>query len=790
MPDLSRGLLDSRAWPLLLTLVVAILVAYFAWPVLSGGGEVVFVDNGDGWKNLYTFAYHVLHDTDPTHSMAMNWPHGEHVSMGDGQFSLSEPLRWLASTTELSPESVLYFVMVAPLASILACAVLVYANFRCLGATRAAAAAWALPLTLLQPQHLRLPVHFGLAYAICLPLLLYLWQRARQRDYPLRHGVVAGLVLAFFGLAHFYNLAIGAALVTALLALDGLLFRRDRLRAIAASWAAQVLLPLVICFSVVYCSDVHADRVANPYGLDVYVSRFQALFADLRFPWWRWLERVGAPVGEVNYEGQAYLGFFVAVGVLCALLAAAFGVLRKRDPRAYLRRHGLSVGQRGEVLALLFGAGGLLAIYSWGWPLAAEGAAYDFLRAHAGPLKQFRGLGRFSWAPYYCLGIVGVIGLRAILDTRGWRFGLLGTAYVLTVVEGVAIWALRPLPYAPHPLAAVRADIGAALDAVDAEAILPIPMYHIGSENFNRDQFGKTIYTSTYASLVGGVPNAGVYLSRTSFSQSRRGIELAQPYFNVPAPLADGDPNATYVLAIDAATYRSTEWVRGVYGAVVDLARPLYEDDVLMLRALPAARLDSVTRLARRRYLDTYYGGLRLDTLRSLALFGERGLGVVRVDFDDRDNAAGMYGTGGVDLAGVYEPTLLTDSDIPVGAGADRALHISLQLYAARDGEVFAPVRVAFVNDAGAELNARDFVAFHHVASVRDGWAQVAFDAPVPPGARRVRVSVLPSANAEVPGGRVDELTMAPVGLLHAYPLAEPAPLGAYLVYGQLFAPL
>ena len=158
----------------------------------------------------------------------------------------------------------------------------------------------------------------------------------------------------------------------------------------------------------------------------------------------------------------------------------------------------------------------------------------DFL----GPLGQFRAPGRFAWPLYYVLSLVGFAWLASQIkvaraNSERWKHRLLvagaWVGILTTATEGVALqrWVVdrgRPAPNAFNLSVVERtaslAHISEALKAIDPalyQAILTVPLFHIGSElvvppsatsgDFLRDAFAlsKHLRLPLMSSMLGRV---------------------------------------------------------------------------------------------------------------------------------------------------------------------------------------------------------------------------------------------------------------------------------------------
>jgi hypothetical protein len=165
-----------------------------------------------------------------------------------------------------------------------------------------------------------------------------------------------------------------------------------------------------------------------------------------------------------------------------------------------------------------------------------------FLLDYLGPIQQLRALARFSWLFFYMINILVFYGIFILLK-RGMSMKIL-TAYALAFLlyDGY----LNVGSYAPqlNNRIAELEDQGntspenawvSLIKKDDYQAILPLPYFHVGSENVWLESKCEILKQSFIVSLKSGLPSMGVMLSRTSLAQTYRSLGLVcQPVSSYP----------------------------------------------------------------------------------------------------------------------------------------------------------------------------------------------------------------------------------------------------------------
>ncbi|MCB9314675.1 MAG: hypothetical protein H6569_00915 [Lewinellaceae bacterium] len=544
----------------------------------------------DGFKNYMTSMWHVRYDSSAVHYEGMNYPFGEHVLFTDNQPILSAVLQWWThniSDITGTQAGILNHFLVFSL--IFGCGV-IFLLLRKLHIPVWYAGLVALGMVFLTPQYNRFDGHFALSYPWVIPLLLLLLCNYEERHSRRYQSLQIGILLFVVAQLHFYYfgmaaLFLGLYMVYQLLREPSLRNLRVRL----SHLTVMVVIPFALLNIWVHWADYASDRPSNPYGFTYYIGQWEGVFLPYEsFPLFQWIDTHIIPIRRVNEETKAYAGIVAFLFTLW-LLVSRFRMFGKNwDSAAYHRVH-------KRYLQGIFVAALVLLLFACGFPFAISGM--EWMVDYMGPLRQFRGLGRFTWTYYY---VINVLAFYAFWNWSAWFEGFKGgratwfrwviaLAPVLILCwEAYTFQRLRPLHLTPNmgkrEVAAPTPDHW--LNKVDFsayQALLPLPYYHIGSENLWWDlNYEHFIRTQTTA-LQTGVPDMGVYLSRTSCAQTVISAQFLLEPCVTPAMLQELPDNRPIAVLVHPPSW---EDVRRRYAHLIEPATLVYDSPEMKIFSL------------------------------------------------------------------------------------------------------------------------------------------------------------------------------------------------------------
>ena len=502
---------------------------------------------GDGFKAYMSTAYHALYDSSFTHFKGMNYPYGDHLVFSDPQPLLANVLQLFQGSGPGLLQSTITWTHLLMLLSILVCACLLYVLFHRMGLPVWYAALAAPSLTFLSPMLARMGFHYGLAQPAAIPAVLLLLLLHQERP---RWSVSAGIggTVLLFSLFHFQYFGILALGISAYFFVDFLYAPwKNRWWQMMLHYGLQVLLPFLLLSAWLGSGPEVNDRASRPFGFLAYRSRLSGTFTSTDQPhlkpileWWG--KNGGLDIEAINYIGLVAalgLGFILVKMLKGSMKAPLWERAGSSTPEAYLRR--------------IFWAGLMLYVFSTGFPFTISD--WERFTGYLGPLRQFRALGRFSWFFFFTINIVVLTWIGMAYSRKK---GILALCLLILSTEAFFFLRARDLGLDDvvglQPEGNLLQQIG--IDPRDYQAILPIPYFHIGSDNFWEEPEGFVQQNAMVLSLQSGLPLCGVMMSRTSVGQTFRQLQLVSEPYRYPAILEDYPNQKPLLMLIDEERFR------------------------------------------------------------------------------------------------------------------------------------------------------------------------------------------------------------------------------------------
>lgn len=540
----------KRLLPLAGTILGALIVIALAFEdVFWHPNQYFFAQGGDGFKNYFTPAWYLKYDQGWQFS-GMNYPYGEHVVFTDNQPLISGFLNFIDNNLfELHAYTVgiLNLLLFLSIALAAGCLYLICRHY---GIPKWLAMMGAILIVFLSPQLHRFHGHYALGYVVYLPLLWWVQiQLLEHRKWPWYLTWVAVVSLAAW--VHVYYLLMGILFGLCYFTFD-LLFTREKLNwKSIASYGALAISPMIIFQIIMTLTDHITDRPSQPYGFFNYRAYLESIFLPNEGPIFDFINQL-IQVRRVPNEGYAYLGLAGSIIVVLAIIKLAKRLPQWRN--ILERKHAMAVPLATATTLLLFS---MAWPFSWGMQGIVE---------YLGPLQQFRSLGRFAWIPYF---IFTVFALRylwqlyrvlSMKQLQGFARGIVVIALLFWSWEAATFLKRRALHIRQNPatnlLKQPNIDYVAWLESLgkspkDYQAILPIPAYFIGSEEFYSEfDSGLAIQESFCAAYQTGLPLACGMMSRTSFGQTEKLVQIVS-HRDLERTLFENYPNRKPILVID-----------------------------------------------------------------------------------------------------------------------------------------------------------------------------------------------------------------------------------------------
>ncbi|MEM6267884.1 MAG: hypothetical protein AAF998_00535 [Bacteroidota bacterium] len=526
----------SRLSAVLVLLLTGVGLLLHYHRVVFSPNTVVTGATMDGLKNYYTPWYHVAHDDAYFWFEGMNYPYGEQPVFADAQPLLSNIIRFVSRNLVDVSDYTVGILNLALFFGLMWAAWLLFLILKRFRVEPVLAAVAASALTLLSPQMLKITGHYALGYAFVVPLVWYLALRFYAAPHWKPSLLLAGAVFIFAWL-HPYYLMISAVFLTALALVHWFFQPRDlRFWSRLLHLGLQVLLPGILFGVILKLSDPVTDRPGNPYGFEEYIATWRTVFLPYAIPGLDWVKRFQTDLEE-NWEGVAYVGMAGGTMFLFFLFRVGRRVVRRFRKRRVPRHRGAWISTQPQV-AISVGAGLLVLLFACGFPFSYKPELMTDLFP---PIKQFRSLGRFAWVFYYTWTVFAVYLIQLAVHYHrqrgrpGLAYAVLGLALGATFAEG---WGYNSalsgrISRVQRPKMVHDGQDNPWIPLIDPnqyEAIVALPFFHEGSENYTTDN-AVSYAVAFEASIKTGLPLLNVMMSRTSLGQTWSHFQLTtEPY--------------------------------------------------------------------------------------------------------------------------------------------------------------------------------------------------------------------------------------------------------------------
>jgi len=354
---------------------------------------------------------------------------------------------------------------------------------------------------------------------------------------------------------------------------------------------------------------------------------------------------------------------------------------------------------------------------------------------------------------------------------------------VFTFYEAGAIWRAVRKDGMYHVLAPHKQQIVDAVSADTYQAIVPVPYFSTGSENIDAVAYFFTDYLSTYPSLLSGIPNAGLFLSRSSYSQSMQGLEMLGDYWHVPGSLTTEAGDAAYLFAITRFAYNDYPSVRRAAQPILEFGELQLETDWLWLYRLNESQLPELSRRARTMYLKSEWPHSDIAGLPSDSVSHSEQL--IRIDFNELDNELGLGGSGGFALANSTQTIL--EATLPKEMAKQDSLSLDAQFYIPAEAQIHASLSMTFIDSTGQDISTVNQGARSGFQRMHRYWVQLHYSYAIPEGTAAIRVATQPNPHQTAANAVIDEINISSPGVRYTY---EVTAQGPRLIDGMLWEDL
>jgi hypothetical protein len=736
-------------------LLSAIVVLVFFGKSLDGLNNTYFSTGGDGFKAYYGALYHVQYDSLDYLNGAMNYPFGEISVFTDSQPPVANAIRFVSRNVADISGCTTGIINALMLLSFILGVLFVFLIFSELNVKWWYGALAATGICMLSPQIARMGGHFSLSWQIWIPAMVYFlvrYDRTRNAIYSLLIAVViflAGKMHPYF--LGFFGFLVGGYWFWRFFRRksDPFIWYRD-----VPVFFLQFLIPVFLVQLPILLFDEVTDRTAYPYGFSVYLGHPAGVFLPAGKPW-LFVPEIIKIFNHLSWESLAYIGTSALAGLLVALTVFT-GKKIKKQPVGKL--------SGSDSLNALFWVSVAALVFSFGVPFVfTSGWLTDLF----GPVRQLRALGRFAWLFYYLLNILVFAALfHKTGNAKRHVFWKISAAAALLMLFYEGYWNMQTNTSDLHnrfPELEDHSNLTVAnawvkeINPADFQAILPLPYFHIGSENIWIDGSDESKKSAMLVSLKTGLPMTGAELSRTSISRSFINYSLVtEPLEQTDLP--DFLENNKPLLVMKMQGYELTEaekWLRKD-------ARFLTETEKFTLLGLPVEHIKTLHESWLQNVKISYENSNRVP-VNGFLVSGQSDFFRVN-SFDHLPSLVTLRGDGAFSLPPREWVTLVEDTLKQVPGGKQMIAGFWVFNYM-KDAYLRGNLEVVQKSSTTGETTGFDYTDFFRLLKGFDGdWALVEYEFETKSAGEilqiRVRNPVLPDAHYTI-----DELLIREKGL-------------------------
>jgi hypothetical protein len=571
LETLKRLLQDNG--PVLL--ISTALILYYYGPLLVHPQSFLFNGSGDGLKNYYTYVWYIQNNAFSTEFSGMNYPYGEHLLYTDCHPLPVFLLKLLSFIHPIFAENCIGILNVALLISPILAAVVLYRIFRNLQIDQPLATASAVGLMMLSPQTFRLTGHLALSYSFCIPISIYLIQKYYQNLTSRKH-----LIFLFFNTLFWFSIHAYLGMMTLILT-SGIgvfmLFHKEK-RQRGINLFATGFSAFMIFYLFLILTDNHEGRTNNPWGIYELHSSFSSIFLPKRGPIAELIKHV-FPSIDPPIEGISYIGIISLLASIVVLFQNIYYRIKFRNEKkqAIINHPLLRYLTWTGVFCLMFSM-----LFPFWWKLEKFLEYFQFI-------KQFRAIGRFAWIFYFIIGIVATYKIQEYLAGKSHP-KLVSKFLIPLIFLSVPVWESKEYHLEIQQNANkyknifdtqhLSKDLKTSLKSVnskDYQALIPLPYYYIGSDNYGKTANDSIYKLSKTLSFHLKMPIMASFLSRTSVSDSKKMMQITGLGLYPKPIINDISDQRPFLLVVNKSSVTNEEL------KIIERAKPLFKSESFSL---------------------------------------------------------------------------------------------------------------------------------------------------------------------------------------------------------------
>ncbi len=522
---------------ILLVLIAAFVFSFYGKTFISPN-KFLFSVSGDAIKNYYTYACHIKNDSSYINFEGMNYPYGEHFLYTDCHPVICTSVKYLSSFFPELPEYSIGVINFFMIFSFFITAVLLLYIFQMYKVNNIIGILGALGITVMAPQVFRMTGHISLSYSFFIPLTFILTLKSYTGANQKKWTALLMLHIIFWFFIHAYLGIMAVLFVFCFWLIQTLMNFRTAFNKFQTYYRLilWVIIPVLVFRSFVFITDTHTGRTTNPSGFFLHNAEPDDIVLPNHPPLKPLLDKLFFI--DQEWEAWAYIGItslIVILFILCNSLKNLFRSGIFVFNKKYLPDKNLRITVWASIILLIF---------AFGFPFKLFPALLDLFPV----VKQFRATGRFDWLFFFAISIISMVILSNIAKLLLKKkhiflaYSLIIIAPLLYFIEGISYHKetsglVTMFPNLFHEKC-LDNDFKSALNSIEPskyQAIIPLPFYYIGSENFSRPVNNLSAKNSMIFSYHTSLPLCASYLTRTGISESKKIVQMISPdYYEKP----------------------------------------------------------------------------------------------------------------------------------------------------------------------------------------------------------------------------------------------------------------
>lgn len=544
-------------------ITACIIVIFFYHKTFFHANETYFTITGDGIQHYLGSIYHPKYDTSLFRTQYMNYPYGEMVFFTGNQAFFAGTLQLISKYIFNISDYTIGIINLLMLLSIVFAAFFIYLILVKLNVHWIVSGFAGIAIAFLSPQLDRFGGHQTLSHVCFIPCMLYLLFLF-DRKWSYGKSILILILVYISAATHMYYLGFMSLLTLFYWGYQFISKNRTQkeLKTILFHSTIQFLLPiLLIKLSILLNTDV-TDRPTKPWGFLLFRAHPASIFIPYNQPYGHFLKKYG-DFQRIPWEGVAFVGIVPTI----IFLILCVNLLRKLIKKQFIKAIQVT---DNTFLNIMFWASMAGLLYSFGVPFIFK---MEWLSDYLGPLRQMRGIARFSWLFFYIFNIITLYIIWKYFKSKtNKKVGLI-ILIITSLLYGFDgyenVWTKPKVYYHKLPVLSDWENThpdNTWLDKIEIDsfqAILPIPYYHLGSENYWVDSKCNLLTSSCIISAKSGLPIMATFLSRGSVSQGLNGIlTVKEPYR--PLQILNDLPNNKDLLIVAGKCDEKSQWENNI----------------------------------------------------------------------------------------------------------------------------------------------------------------------------------------------------------------------------------